>query len=77
MNLGLHLDVLILNVCYETDAQVLENALLLEFKPLLLEYIHSFGHLGLGEEIPNEVIYDHGALEHLWCKGFVLSIEFN
>ena len=77
MNLLFHLGVLILNVCYETDSKVLEDALLLEFKPLLLEYIHSLRHLRLGEEVSDEVIDDHGALEHLGCKGLFLSLEFN
>lgn len=57
--------ILVCNVRYQANAIVLENSLLLEFVPLLLECVHGLFHFKPLQEVPNEIVDDHISLEHL------------
>lgn len=67
---GLHLGIFVIDVSYKADAVVLECAFLLQFKPLLLEYIHGLSHFTLGKEVPDEII------NHNWSFNGLRLISF-
>ena len=59
-------DILVVDVSYETKTLVLESPFLLQFKPLLLENVHGLVHFAFGQEVPDEVVNDHRSLDRHW-----------
>jgi len=62
-DLSLHPNVFALDISNETNTQILEGSLLLQFVPLLLENVHRFCHFNLGQEVADKVINHYIALK--------------
>jgi len=56
LKFSLHTRILVLNVCDQANAEILEGALFLKFEPLILENVHGFLHVHRSEEITDEII---------------------
>ena len=67
VNLLFKFDVFVLAVSYQSDADVVEGALLLQLVPLRVEDVERLGHFVLGQEVPDEEKDD--------IKSYIFSFE--